>query len=373
MLRLVVPLAACATALIGIAWLLSRARSGRRRSGVLGAVLALGVLIAVIAGAPAALGGTASSASPVSAPTSWSVREVHSGPGYAGISRLRIPVFPTSLRTSTLRRTPSLPKHGIVGSVVIPATRSHFTARPALVYLPPAALVPQPRRLPVVVAFSGQSRGAGPQDLELSGHLRALMDGIAAKHGGVAPMVVVPDQLGPASGNPMCVDSKRLGHVATYVLQDVRRWILGRLPVDSGRRRWTVAGFSEGGTCAIQFAAAHPDVFGSLVDVSGEVAPADGDLAHTIEMGFAGNRTAYLHATPRWILAHHRYVDEQAYFAAGALDRNYGPVAPVMARRAAAAGMTTHRITVPRLSHNWHVGAAGFQWAFTRLAGRWDL
>lgn len=371
MLRLVVPLAAGAATLLGAAWLLSRTRTGRRTSGIVGAALTLGLVVTCIVGAPTAFGGTwTAGSSPGTPSATWTVRRIGSGPGYAHVPRLRIPAFPVSLRTSPVRSPSPLPAHGIVGSVVIPATRSHFTARPALVYLPPAARVPQPGLLPVIVAFSGQSRGAGPLDLERFGHLRALMDGIASKHGGVAPIVVVPDQLGPASGNPMCVDSKRMGHVATYVLQDVRRWILGRLPIEADRRHWTVAGFSEGGTCAIQFAAARPDVFGSLVDVSGENAPANGDLAHTIAVGFGGSRTSYLHATPAWLLAHHRYVDEDAYFAAGARDRHYGPVAPMMARRAATAGMTTYRLRIPRLGHNWRTAQAGLRWAFTRLVTR---
>ncbi|MGT2427017.1 alpha/beta hydrolase [Amnibacterium kyonggiense] len=302
----------------------------------------------------------------------WSPVVVRTGPGYARIARWRLADFPAALRTDPRRPVEAMPQHGEVASVVIPAVRSHFTARPAIVYLPPAALVPQPRLLPVIVAFSGQSRGAGPRDLVWSADLRGMLDRIAAQHHGVAPIVVVPDQLGPASGNPMCVDS-RLGNSATYVMGDVRSWIRTHLPVLTAQREWTVAGFSQGGTCSIQFAAGFPTAFGAVVDVSGEQAPFVRSEAATIALGFHGSRTAWVHASPAWLLAHHRYHDVQGWFSAGALDRVYGPVTPRMAARARAAGMTTHVTSWAGLGHNWRTGAAGLAWGFDHLAGWWGL
>ncbi|MGN6444936.1 alpha/beta hydrolase [Amnibacterium sp.] len=361
---------------------LARHRTARRWRGVLAAAALLGFAAGTIGLGVLPPGAVASvvdqpSASPsrtattaVALPT-WRPADAHDRAGYAHITRWSIPVFPAGLRT-TAAGTQTLPRNGEIGSVVIPATRSRFVARPAIVYLPPAALVPRPRLLPVIIAFSGQSRGAGPADLVWSAGLRSMMDGIAARHHGVAPVVVVPDQLGPASGNPMCVDSP-LGHSATYVMTDVRDWILTHLPVATGSRDWTVAGFSQGGTCAIQFASAHPDVFGSVVDVSGEAAPIAGSEAHTIAVAFHGSTVAYLHASPAWLLAHHHVRGLQAYFAAGALDRNYGPVVRLMAAHAAAAGARVHTMRVAGLNHNWKVGRAGMLWGFDHLAGWWGL
>ena len=55
----------------------------------------------------------------------------------------------------TIRNVPS---HGAVDKVDIPATTSGFKARKALVYLPPAALVPTKAKpaLPVILMLSGQ-------------------------------------------------------------------------------------------------------------------------------------------------------------------------------------------------------------------------
>lgn len=54
------------------------------------------------------------------------------------------------------QKLPKLPKKGIVRSVYIPNTASHFNARIANVYLPPAALVKKSPKLPVMVMFAGQ-------------------------------------------------------------------------------------------------------------------------------------------------------------------------------------------------------------------------
>jgi enterochelin esterase-like enzyme len=376
-------LVAAVAAGLGIAVLIAFVVVRRQRKTALAAtaltvmVFALGA--AISSRAPAALAGAAVASTPSPTATAtgltatWTPTIAVQGPGYTGIPRLTVPVVPAPLRSTTLRTPVRLPAAGTIGSVVIPATVSHFVARPAIVYLPPAARVPQPRLLPVVIALSGQSRGAGPTDLVWKARLRTLMDAIAAKHGGVAPIVVVPDQLGPASANPMCVDSRRLGHAGTYVMQDVRSWIRDHLPVETSRKAWTIAGFSEGGTCAIQFASEHPDTFGSVVDVSGEDAPTNGSLQHTIAVGFGGSAVAYEHATPAWNLAHTRYTGEQAYFSAGALDRHYGPVAASMARRARSAGMSSRFRLLPGLGHNWRTGAAGLAWGLGSLTSWWGI
>ncbi|MDQ1582946.1 MAG: hypothetical protein QOF36_1000, partial [Microbacteriaceae bacterium] len=60
-----------------------------------------------------------------------------------------------------------MPAQGRIGTVDIPGTVSHFNARPAVVYLPPAALVADPPTLPVMIVFSGQP--GSPADLFTAG------------------------------------------------------------------------------------------------------------------------------------------------------------------------------------------------------------
>ena len=264
-----------------------------------------------------------------------------------------------------------MPTTGLLLHVDIPGVRSHFPARRALLYLPPAALTADPPDLPVAVLLSGQSRGAGPTDVEDGGHIAATADALAMTHRGLAPIVVVPDQLGPDSGNPLCVDGP-LGNSRTYLEDDVPAWVTAHLRVQSGPSAWTIGGFSQGGTCAIQIGAGDPGRFGNLIDVSGEAAPSRGTVATTVAEGFDGDVAAYRAAVPAAVLAEHTpYRSSDAFFAVGQDDRVFGPVMPVMARAAQAAGMHVDSWVVPGGGHNWTTAAAvlaaGLSWETARI------
>lgn len=264
-----------------------------------------------------------------------------------------------------------MPTTGRLLQVEIPGTASHFPARPGLLYLPPAALTADPPALPVTILLSGQSRGAGPADVQNGGHIEQTLDHLAALHDGLTPIVVVPDQLTDGSHNPMCVDGP-LGNSATYLEQDVPAWITSHLRVQTAASRWTIGGFSQGGTCSIQLGAGDPTRFGDLIDVSGEQGPILDSVSQTIAQGFRGDRPAYEAAQPAALLrAHTPYRDSGAYFAAGALDHRYGPVMPGMASLARSAGMQVVAWTIPGGRHSWVTAsqglAAGLVWTMPRL------
>lgn len=287
-------------------------------------------------------------------------------PGSLALGRSQ--AAPTPLRA--WRAPAGMPRSGVIGSVRIPATASHFLARNAYVYLPPAARTPRPPALPVVIAFSGQP--GAPGDVVNAGALQSTVDSIARAHAGLAPIVVVADQLGPSQRNTMCVDSSR-GNVATYVTVDVRTWILKHLPVSKDRRLWTVAGFSQGGTCAVQFGAGYPALFGSFLDVSGQIAPLSGSVATTMKAGFGGSRTRYEQAKPTNLLRTRQpYPPTRALFAVGADDQHYRPVAVQLTAAARAAGMRAELRVIPG-SHNWHLATAGLAWGFQALLPWWGV
>jgi enterochelin esterase-like enzyme len=264
-----------------------------------------------------------------------------------------------------------LPTSGRAGLVTIPAVVADFAPRDAAVYLPPAALVADPPALPVVVAMSGQP--GTPSDVFSAGGVAALMDGIALRHDGVAPIVVVPDQLGDPSRNPMCIDGP-FGDSETYLTVDVTAWILDNLPVSQDRRAWTIAGFSQGGTCAIQLGAGHPELYGSLVDVSGEFAPSLGSMEKTIDVGFGGDAAAYEAATPAGRLsADGPYADTEAYFVAGERDRKYSAFMADVSAAAQDAGMSVAVTSSPGTAHDWNTARYGFGWAFEALQKRWGI
>ncbi|WP_162942567.1 alpha/beta hydrolase [Cryobacterium soli] len=269
---------------------------------------------------------------------------------------LGLPTY-DSLAVATSGSTPAT---GVVGTVTIPATTSGFAARSALVYLPPAARRTNPPALPVVEMLSGQP--GSPADVFTAGHLATILDGYAAAHGGVAPIVVVPDQLGAPEQNPMCVDST-LGNSASYLTKDVPDWIRAHLHVAAGPAGWAIAGFSQGGTCSIQLGAAHPELYGTILDISGELAPQKGSVAQTIAAGFAGDATAYAAAAPVSVLAAHApYENLTVIVAVGGDDTRYLPWSQSVKDAADQAGAHTHFIVSPGTAHDWHT----VQYAWTQ-------
>lgn len=245
-----------------------------------------------------------------------------------------------------------LPSKGIVGAVAIPAPVSHFAARRAVVYLPPAALVANPPALPVLVMLSGQP--GSPEHVFISGHLDQVIDRMAAANNGLAPIVVVPDQLSAPNINPMCVDGP-IGNSATYLTVDVPAWVRANLHVQSVAAAWGIGGYSQGGTCAIQLGAGHPDLFGSIVDVSGELEPQIGSPETTIAKGFRGDAAAYTAAKPLALISRHGpFADTVAVFGAGQLDTKYTAWIATIATAAHSAGMHTIVISSPGTGHDWH-------------------
>ena len=162
----------------------------------------------------------------------------------------------SGLRLSEVWRPPAgMPATGAVTEITIPAPVSGFAARPAWLYLPPAYLSRPRAQLPVLVLMSGQP--GGPRDWLDGGELAARMDDFAAAHEGLAPVVVMVDQLGSPLANPLCMDS-RLGNVATYLSVDVPAWIRDTLQVEPAASAWAIGGLSNGGTCSLQMAVNAP-------------------------------------------------------------------------------------------------------------------
>ena len=246
-----------------------------------------------------------------------------------------------------------MPHEGETISVRIPGTVSHFHARKAVVWLPPAARTAHPPKLPVLVSLSGQP--GQPADMFQTGDLGEYLEHYAETHDGLAPIVVAPDQLGAPERNPMCVDSRRLGRSATYVMTDTVRWIRHHLPVASAPSAWGIVGFSEGATCAMQFSAAHPDVFGTTLAISSEIGPRNGSVQQTIALGFGGSVAAYRAAAPSAIMtAHGHYPHHLTVFGYGQDDAPYRASTDALRAVAERVGMQTSLIVSPGSAHDWN-------------------
>ena len=204
----------------------------------------------------------------------------------------------------------NIPANGTVNKIDIPATKSQFEARKALVYLPPAALADSKRKpaLPVVLMLSGQP--GSPGRVFQAGGIQTMMDGYAKTHDGLAPIVIAADQLGADSHNTLCVDSKVYGNALTYLTQDVVDWVKTNLPAAQDAKDWAIAGFSQGATCSLQIGVNHPDLFGTMIPTDSEIKPTNGSRQEMIDRFFDGDTTAYgqRHPQPRAHPsdAHHR-------------------------------------------------------------------
>jgi enterochelin esterase-like enzyme len=264
---------------------------------------------------------------------------------------------------------PDMPGTGRVAEVHIPGTVSGFRARSAWTYLPPAYLSSTRPTLPVLVLLAGQP--GSPRDWFDGGRLDTVLEGFAKRHRGLAPVVVVPDDLGAPLNNPLCVDS-RLGKVETYLARDVPDWIVTHLKVDADRRHWGIAGYSHGGTCALQLAVRRPDLFPNFIDVSGQKEPTLGDRAHTLAAAFNGDKAAFAAANPLDILATRRFRDTAGFFAVGRDDREYLPQQRAVAEACRHAGMRVDAVEMPG-GHTWAVWGPGFARGLDALAGRLGL
>jgi S-formylglutathione hydrolase FrmB len=262
-----------------------------------------------------------------------------------------------------------LPVRGKVTSAPIPGPTSGFTARNAEIYLPPAYFAHPRLRLPVLVLLAGQP--GRPQDWLGAGKLARIMDRFAAHHDGLAPVVVVADDTGSRFANPLCLDSRR-GNADTYLARDVPTWIRTHLDVDADSQAWAVAGVSYGGTCALQLATNHPDVYPTFLDISGSAEPTLGDQARTVTQAFGTDRAAFVRVNPLDLLRARRYPGSAAAIVVGTADVDTKPDARLVYRATTGAGMDSHYTEVPG-SHDWHVFSDGLTRELPWLAQRMGL
>jgi S-formylglutathione hydrolase FrmB len=264
---------------------------------------------------------------------------------------------------------PGLTSQGKLTSAPIAAPQSGFTAREARIYLPPAYFAdPQPQ-LPVMVLLAGQP--GTPQDWLTAGKLVHIMDRFAADHRGLAPVVVVPDATGSQFGDPLCLDSRR-GNADTYLAKDVPAWVKTHLSVDPDPQSWAIAGVSYGGTCALQLATNHPDVYPTFLDISGSAEPSLGDRPRTVADAFGGDQAAFMRVNPLDLLRTRRYWGSAAAIVVGAGDRDTKSDAHVVYAATRAAGMTSHYIELPG-SHDWRLFSAALTHELPWLAQRIGL
>lgn len=254
-----------------------------------------------------------------------------------------------------------MPAHGEIGTVRIPPTASGFRAREAGLYLPPAARVAHPPALPLVVMMMGQPGNPDPEPIA------GVLDRFAASHHGLAPIVIVADQLGDPTHDTLCRDTKRFGAVQTYVTQDVPAWAEKNLAVTDDHRFWTIAGYSNGGLCALSFGIDRPDLFANVLDISGEEFPGAEHPDATLHGEFGGDQAAYDRAKPFTRLRAASFPGTTAIFTACADDPAYHRVALLGSQLAQRAGITSAFVSIPRGGHGIGALDGGLNGGFADL------
>ncbi|WP_269853531.1 alpha/beta hydrolase [Streptomyces sp. RPT161] len=192
---------------------------------------------------------------------------------------------------------------GRVVGVNIPDTASHFTHREEYVYLPPAwfAGAHHPR-LPVLMMIGGEFNT--PADWIRTGGAISTIDAYARSHHGEAPILVFVDSGGSFNNDTECVNGPR-GNAADHLTKDVRPYVVSHFGASSDPADWGVVGYSMGGTCAVDLAVMHPELFGTFQDIAGDQGPIVGDKQTTIKDLYGGDAVAWARFDPMTVLANH--------------------------------------------------------------------
>ena len=258
--------------------------------------------------------------------------------------------------------------------MTIPATHSGFKPRQQYVYLPPAwAGGSSPRPLPVIIMIGAEFSAA--TDWVRAGNAVATADAYAGAHDGVAPILVFVDAAGRVGNDTECVDGPH-GQVADYLTRDVRAWAISQFGTPIGPRWWSVVGWSMGGTCAVDLAVTHPELFGSFEDISGDLGPNTGTVAQTITRLYGGNREAWARFDPLTVLAAHAHYPDSAGIFDAAVDSSGGgadvdPARQLCASASRAGIACTVRAAPGR--HTWQSAAHAFAAALPWLVDRSTL
>jgi S-formylglutathione hydrolase FrmB len=208
-----------------------------------------------------------------------------------------------AVTVTAMQKRHAIPLKGTVVPVSIPDTASGFKHRGELVYLPPAwyATDPPPP-LPTVMMVGGEFNT--PADWMRAGNAIKTIDDFASAHGGNAPVFVFVDSGGAFNNDTECVNGTR-GNAADHLTKDVVPFMVSNYRVSPNRASWGVAGWSMGGTCAVDLTVMHPDMFSAFEDIAGDLSPNSGNKTQTIQRLFGGNPAAYAAFDPMTVITRH--------------------------------------------------------------------
>lgn len=248
--------------------------------------------------------------------------------------------------TEATRRAP----HGGVARLAVPDRGSGFGPSTALVFLPRQYFTEPMARFPVVYLLHG-SPGT-PADWIRGGGADRTGEALAA--GGQPAVIVMPRMSHHWLDDPECVDGRHLRD-ESHLLDDVlpaAESSFRILPQPADR---VVAGMSAGGFCALNIGLRHPDVFGSIVDLSGLDRPThSGGTAALFGPGPAGLAAEAANDPSRYVPKLPSGLPVRVWLDAGRSDSS---VLPGMMRMNSLLEERNivHRLTTRPGSHTYHV------------------
>lgn len=294
------------------------------------------------------------------------------------------------LRVTEMQIAGTRPTKGVVVPVDIDSAASHFAHRRELVYLPPAWFNSNPPpRLPAVMMIS--SAFNTPADWLGPGGAFTAIDNFAAAHHGFSPVLVFVDPTGSFDNDTECVNGSR-GNAADHLAKDVIPFTVSNFGVSADRTNWGVAGWSMGGTCAVDLAVMHPELFSAFVDIAGDRGPNVGSKDQSVARLFGGDQAAWAAFDPVTVMTKHgHYPDLSGWFdvpvssdphdvaeqatpalAASSTDSAANPEGQDAAARSLCAVGTAHGIACAVVTqegkHDWPFAAQAFATALPWLA-----
>ncbi len=233
-----------------------------------------------------------------------------------------------------------LPANGVVITVTIPPTASHFATRPAYVYLPPAWFARDTPSLPTLVLLPGEPGSAS--DWSGDGDADNTADAFASTHHGLAPILVMPDPDGFLTVDSECVNS-RFGNAETYLVDDVPAFVRSRLHASSASGSLAIGGLSAGGTCSVMLALRHPSVYTTFASYSGFASPQykETTQAETVDTLFGGSEDRFAAHDPTQLLRSGHFDGLAGWFEVGAEDTDPLEAARNLQPAALRAGIAT--------------------------------
>jgi pimeloyl-ACP methyl ester carboxylesterase len=266
--------------------------------------------------------------------------------------------------------TRTLPRYGAVTVLDIPGVVSHFRHRRAYVWVPPVYFASPRPHLPVLMLIAG-TPGA-PGDWLRGGRALNLAVDWATAHGGYAPMLVLPDANGNVLADTECVDGPR-GQSETYLTVDVVAFMRHEFGAPANPRQWAIGGLSEGGTCALDLVARHPDRFATFADFGGDPAPTLGSASNTLRGLYGGSRRVATAHDPTIWLARDVASGVQGFFAVGSTDRGHRGSEEGIAAIASRAGMRIHLDVIAGGGHTFRTWTRAMKDAYPWIVSRLGL